>query len=83
MEDIMYTSDYCPFCQMSYKILAGKGVTYKKILVDGNPDIWKEIYQKTGKHTVPQIYIGGKYIGGFQELNAAERSGELNLIING
>ena len=68
---------------MTYKLLEKKDLPYKKILVDNNFQVWQEIYNKTGKSTVPQIYINDKYIGGFQELNIAEISGELDLIING
>lgn len=83
MRNIMYTSDYCPFCRMAYQLLDEKGVVYKKISVDENPDIWKEIHQKTGRSTVPQIYINDQYIGGYDDLSAADRSGELSMIING
>ncbi|MCS5592828.1 MAG: glutaredoxin 3 [Gammaproteobacteria bacterium] len=83
MQNIMYTSDYCPFCRAAYQLLDEKGVVYKKISVDANPSIWKEIHQKTGRSTVPQIYINGQYVGGYDDLSAAERSGELSSIING
>lgn len=78
----MYTSDYCPFCRMAYQLLDEKGVVYEKISVDDNPDIWKEINLKTGRNTVPQIYINDHYVGGFDDLSAADRSGELSEIIN-
>jgi glutaredoxin 3 len=68
---------------MAYQLLDEKGVVYKKISVDENPDIWQEIYQKTGRSTVPQIYINGQYIGGYDDLSTADRSGELSSIING
>ena len=68
---------------MAYQLLDEKGVVYKKISVDENPDIWKEIQQKTGRSTVPQIYINEQYIGGYDDLSAADRSGELSMIING
>ena len=67
---------------MAYRILEEKNIIYKKILVDNNSAIWEEIYNKTNKYTVPQIYINEKYIGGFVELNEAKISGELDLIIN-
>lgn len=68
---------------MAYQLLDEKGVVYKKISVDENPDIWQEIYQKTGRSTVPQIYINGQYIGGYDDLSTADLSGELSSIING
>mgnify|MGYP002526184332 CR=1 FL=1 len=52
-------------------------------IFDENPDIWKEMHQKTGRSTVPQIYINDQYIGGYDDLSAADRSGELSMIING
>ena len=83
MKSVMYTSDYCPFCRMAYQLLDEKGVVYEKISVDENPDIWKEIHLKTGRSTVPQIYINDQYVGGYDDLSAADRSGELSAIING
>jgi glutaredoxin 3 len=83
MENVMYTSDYCPFCRMAYQLLDEKGVAYEKISVDKNPAIWEEIHLKTGRSTVPQIYINGQYVGGYDDLSAADRSGELSAIING
>jgi glutaredoxin 3 len=68
---------------MAYQLLDKKGVIYKKISVDENPNMWKEIHQKTGRSTVPQIYINNHYIGGYDDLSAADRSGELSTIING
>ena len=68
---------------MAYQLLDEKGVVYKKISVDENQNIWKEIHQKTGRSTVPQIYIIGHYVGGYDDLSAADRSGELGKIING
>jgi len=68
---------------MAYQLLDEKGVVYKKISVDENQNIWKEIHQKTGRSTVPQIYINGHYVGGYDDLSAADRSGELGKIING
>jgi len=67
---------------MAYQLLDEKGVVYEKISVDDNPDIWKEINLKTGRNTVPQIYINDHYVGGFDDLSAADRSGELSEIIN-
>jgi len=67
---------------MAYQLLDEKGVVYEKISVDDNPDIWEEINLKTGRNTVPQIYINDHYVGGFDDLSAADRSGELSEIIN-
>lgn len=82
IECIIYASDYCIFCKMAYKILEEKSIKYKKILVDNNAKIWEEIYNKTKKKTVPQIYINNIYIGGFLELNKINISGNLDCIIN-
>ena len=83
MQNVIYTSDYCPFCRAAYQLLDEKGVSYKKISVDKDPGVWKEIHRKTGRSTVPQIYLNGQHVGGFDDLSAADRSGELNTIING
>ena len=82
-KNIMYCSDSCPFCQKAYQLLTNKGVLFKKIHVDGKQHIWNEMIEKTGKNTVPQIFINGTHIGGFNELYATNISGKLDEIING
>ena len=79
----MYTSAFCPYCVNAERLLTSKGVTIiNKIRVDIQPELRVEMIQKTGRRTVPQIYIGEKYIGGFAELRALDLSGELEGLLS-
>lgn len=75
---IIYSADWCPFCVRAKRLLDGKGVTYKEINVDQNPGAREEITVKTGHKTVPVIFIGEEFIGGFSELSNLENRGELD-----
>ena len=79
---LMYSSSYCPYCINAEKLLFEKGFDItEKILVDKNPEELKKMMKITGKRTVPQIFIDKIYIGGFEELRAADLSGELDKIL--
>ena len=78
----MYSSSYCPYCKNAEKLLFEKGFDVtEKILVDENPEELETMMKITGKRTVPQIFIDKIYIGGFEELRAADLSGELDKIL--
>ena len=79
---LMYTSARCPYCLMAERLLAGKGVTeIEKIRVDLDPQRLREMMERTGRRTVPQIFIGEIHVGGFQELAALERQGKLDQLL--
>ena len=68
-EVLMYSSQFCPYCVNAEKLLQNKGVkNIKKIMVDENPIHMEEMLKITGEKTVPQIFIGDKHIGGFDQL---------------
>ena len=74
----MYTSAYCPYCANAERLLMGRGVTeISKIRIDLEPAQRVEMMQKTGRRTVPQIYIDDQYIGGFDDLRALDLAGGL------
>ena len=78
----MYSSSYCPYCTNAEKLLLEKGFDITdKVFVDENPDELEKMMKITGKRTVPQIFIDGIYIGGFEELRASDLSGELDKIL--
>lgn len=81
-ENIIYCSDACPFCQAAYQLLEQKGLQYQKKYVKDQSD-WDKLMEKTGNNTVPQIFIKGIYIGGFDDLSTANQSGKLDDIIHG
>jgi len=78
---MMYTTRWCPFCVMAKRLLAAKGVTYEEIAVDGNDALRHEIMSKTGRRTVPQIFIGDRHVGGFEDIAALDRQGQLDPLL--
>lgn len=79
---IMYATGSCPYCRMAENLLRSKGVeTIEKIRIDLNPDLRAEMMTKTGRRTVPQIYIGEKHVGGYDDLSLLDRSGELSTLL--
>ncbi len=76
---IMYATGWCPYCLRAEALLRSKGVhEIDKIRVDVDPARREEMIRKTGRRTVPQIYIGGTHVGGCDELHALDRAGRLD-----
>jgi glutaredoxin 3 len=81
---MMYTTASCPYCVQADRLLARKGVTdVEKVRVDLEPQRRMEMMQKTGRRTVPQIYIGDHHVGGFDDLAAMDRAGKLDQLLAG
>jgi glutaredoxin 3 len=79
---MMYSTGVCPYCTMAEKLLRSKGVAeIEKVRVDLDPARREEMMQKTGRRTVPQIYIGETHIGGFEDLLALEKAGGLDAML--
>jgi glutaredoxin 3 len=78
---LMYSTAACPFCQSAERLLLAKGVTIEKIRVDLEPERRAEMASKSGRRTVPQIWIGGRHIGGCDDLYALDRAGELDPLL--
>ena len=82
MPDVLiYTSTICPYCIMAKRLLDNKGVSYQEINVDKQPDMREKMMRETKRRTVPQIYIGDRHVGGFDELYALERKNELDSLL--
>jgi glutaredoxin 3 len=80
---LMYLTAACPYCRAAERLLAQKGVTgIEAVRVDLEPARRAEMRARSGRHTVPQIWIGGRHVGGFDELNALERDGELDTLLD-
>jgi glutaredoxin 3 len=80
----MYSTAVCPFCQRAEMLLKAKGVAeIEKIRIDLEPGKRDEMMEKTGRRTVPQIYIGEVHVGGFDDLAALDRAGELDPLLRG
>ena len=78
---LMYLTASCPFCQSADRLLQQKGVAVEKIRVDLEPARRAEMVQKSGRRTVPQIWINGHHVGGCDDLYALERAGELDPLL--
>jgi len=78
---LIYSGKFCPYCTMAKKLLEKKGLVYTEINVDENPACRQEMMQKTKRRTIPQIYIGEHHVGGFDELYALEKRGELDVLL--
>jgi glutaredoxin 3 len=77
----MYCTSACPFCQAAERLLIDKGVKIDKIRVDLEPARRAEMMQKSGRRTVPQIWIGERHIGGCDDLYDLERQGGLDPLL--
>jgi glutaredoxin 3 len=79
---IMYSTGVCPYCVNAERLLNAKGVKeINKIRVDLQPELRVEMMQKTGRRTVPQIYIDEQHIGGFDDLRALDMAGGLDALL--
>ena len=79
---LMYATGVCPYCVMAEKLLKSKGVAeIEKVRVDLDPARRDEMVARTGRRTVPQIYIGDRHVGGFDDLAALERAGGLDPLL--
>ncbi|TPE54356.1 glutaredoxin 3 [Maribrevibacterium harenarium] len=77
----IYSSDYCPFCIRAKHLLNAKGVQFQEFCVDGNRELRQEMMEKSGRHTVPQIWIGDTHVGGCDDLFALERAQQLDAML--
>ena len=81
---VMYSTAVCPYCIMAERLLKAKGVeNIEKIRVDLDSQQRVEMMEKTGRRTVPQIYIGDTHVGGFDDLSALDRQGKLDGLLQG
>ena len=81
---LMYCTEICPYCVRAEQLLRAKGVTeIEKVRVDLQPELRVAMMEKTGRRTVPQIYIGAYHVGGYDDLASLDRNGELaRLLVN-
>jgi glutaredoxin 3 len=79
----VYTKQNCPFCVRAKRLLDRKGVRYEEVSVEGKDDLRIWLVEKTGQMTVPQIFVGERSLGGFSDIDALDRAGELDTILLG
>lgn len=79
----IYTGALCGYCAMAKRLLDSKGVAYQEIPVDMDVTRRGEMEQRSGRRTVPQIFIGEQHIGGYDDIAALERAGKLDALLAG
>ena len=81
---LMYSTGVCPYCTMAERLLKAKGVAeIEKVRIDLDPQQRDAMMKKTGRRTVPQIYIGETHVGGFDDLTALDKLGKLDPLLQG
>lgn len=80
---VVYSSPFCGYCAAAKRLLADKGVEFTEIDVIAEPDRRKEMTERSGRRTVPQIFIGATHVGGFDDLRALDESGRLDSLLSG
>lgn len=81
-EVVVYVTQSCPYCMMARRLFDSKGVNYQIVDVGRDAQMWADMEAKTGRNTVPQVFIGNHHIGGFDDLSAADKRGEIDPLLN-
>ncbi len=79
----VYTTTCCPYCVRAKALLTRKGVAFEEIPVDGKDQLRAWLVEQSGQMTVPQVFAGERSLGGFSDLDALDRAGELDPILRG
>ena len=77
----MYTQAFCGYCSAARKLLQNKGVDFTEIKVTLNSNLRREMIERSGRHTVPQIFIGEQHIGGYDDMAELDRHGKLDALL--
>jgi glutaredoxin 3 len=80
---VVYTTPICPYCVRAKQLLARKGATYREVDVSRDDALRQDVMQRSGRRTVPQIWIGERHVGGFDDLYALDQRGELDALLAG
>ena len=80
---VLYVSGWCPFCQRAQGLLTKKGLAYRVVDIDEDANSREEMMARSGRRSVPQVFIGDTHVGGCDDLFALEGSGELDRMIQG
>jgi glutaredoxin 3 len=78
---LIYVTDWCPYCERARSLLADKGVAVEEIDVDLVPGAREEMRARSGRDTVPQIFIGESHVGGSDDLQALDADGRLDVLL--
>ena len=80
---VMYTTSWCPYCERARRLLTAKGASFSEIDVESAPEKRAEMQSRSGRRTVPQIFIGETHVGGSDDLAALESAGKLDALLAG
>jgi len=80
-EITMYTKEWCPYCRRAKELLRSKGQRWSEIDIEQQPAARDEMMERSGRHTVPQIWIGETHVGGLDDLDALEKAGKLDPLL--
>ena len=80
---VVYLAGWCPYCQRARGLLSKKGISFREIDVDDAPQLREEMITRSGRRTVPQVFIGETHVGGCDDLFALDGRGELDRLIQG
>ena len=78
----IYVTGSCPYCHAALRLLQDKGVAFERVDVDGDRQARAWLQQETGQRTVPQVFIGGRSYGGYTDISALDRRGQLDALLN-
>jgi glutaredoxin 3 len=78
----IYTKPFCPYCVRAMALLEKKGIKFKEIVASVDPELRKEMMDRSGRATYPQIFIGDTHVGGCDDLHALEDRGGLDPLLN-
>lgn len=77
----VYSTQFCPYCVRAKQLLDSKGLSYKEVRVDQDPQQRQVMMERSGRRTVPQIWVGETHVGGFDDLWALDKSGRLDALV--
>jgi glutaredoxin 3 len=80
-EVVMYRTQFCPYCMRAAVLLKGKGIKFREIDVSNDPGTRERLVRETGSYTVPQIFINGASVGGYDDIAALDRRGALDPLL--
>ena len=78
---VIYSTRFCPYCVRARMLLDTKGISYTDIRVDNDPELRSEMVRRSGRTSVPQIFIGDFHVGGCDDMYALEREGRLDSLL--
>ncbi len=77
----MYATPYCPFCMRARQLFDAKGIEFTELRVDRDPSLRRQMMERSGRRTVPQIFVDDSHLGGFDDLHALDAAGKLDELL--